>query len=446
MKTVTLVSILATSALLFSAVATTYLIDVVRSTEDSPEPSPQMVTIKADGSVDPASASILRNGNVYTFLSAIDGDVILERNNSVVDGAGHAVGGIYGPLPVFVDYDWRVVDVVTNVTVMDTVVNGGDIIFYGWNTTSNLTIANNTLNNGTGIIFSGSGNIIANNTVNGGRGIGCRGSGNIVSGNYMTNCNYTPGSTNPKPYGIVVSGSHNTIVGNIIAGTIGNAISFTSGACLNIIAGNQILDNYFGIHTTYIFSQGGAEGNIIYFNNFINNGKNVDNEAVATTTISVNSWNNGTFGNFWSDYTGTDANGDGIGDISYTIDSNNTDPYPLMAPVDISKVTIDSLESTPIPTPSPTAAPTPIPTQTPTPTLTPTLTLSPSPTPASPTTLPSEIICAIAVIAIAAIATIALVLIKNKRNKHKEQVKTHSTVLLLQNQVKRQRLDKHKPH
>lgn len=59
-----------------------------------------MVIIKAYGSVDPASAPILRNGDVYTFVGAIDGDVVLERNNTVVDGAEHAVKGIYGPLPV----------------------------------------------------------------------------------------------------------------------------------------------------------------------------------------------------------------------------------------------------------------------------------------------------------------------------------------------------------
>jgi hypothetical protein len=47
-------------------------------------------------------------------------------------------------------------------------------------------------------------------------------------------------------------------------------------------------------------------------------------------------------GNFWSDYNGTDSqNGsyqnqtgsDGIGDTPYVIDANNTDRYPLMAPL-----------------------------------------------------------------------------------------------------------------
>jgi len=37
-------------------------------------------------------------------------------------------------------------------------------------------------------------------------------------------------------------------------------------------------------------------------------------------------------GNYWSDYNGTDANHDGIGDTPYVIDANNADNYPLMTP------------------------------------------------------------------------------------------------------------------
>jgi nitrous oxidase accessory protein NosD len=36
-------------------------------------------------------------------------------------------------------------------------------------------------------------------------------------------------------------------------------------------------------------------------------------------------------GNYWADYEGTDAEGDGIGDTHYSIDSVSDD-YPLMKP------------------------------------------------------------------------------------------------------------------
>ena len=37
-------------------------------------------------------------------------------------------------------------------------------------------------------------------------------------------------------------------------------------------------------------------------------------------------------GNYWSDYAGVDANGDGIGDTPYVILNGGADNYPLMTP------------------------------------------------------------------------------------------------------------------
>jgi hypothetical protein len=41
-------------------------------------------------------------------------------------------------------------------------------------------------------------------------------------------------------------------------------------------------------------------------------------------------------GNFWNDYSGKDSNGDGMGDIPYSISGgNNQDRYPLMEPINL---------------------------------------------------------------------------------------------------------------
>ena len=65
---------------------------------------------------------------------------------------------------------------------------------------------------------------------------------------------------------------------------------------------------------------------------FLNNTRNVQEPRPEYTIFSTNIWDNGTVGNFWDDYHGTDNNNDGIGDTPYVIDGNNQDNYPLVEP------------------------------------------------------------------------------------------------------------------
>ena len=63
----------------------------------------------------------------------------------------------------------------------------------------------------------------------------------------------------------------------------------------------------------------------------------VDNAVQARINMSncVIDWSKNQRGNYWSDYTGIDANNDGIGDTPYAIGSENYDNYPLMAPFEL---------------------------------------------------------------------------------------------------------------
>ncbi|MBC7128183.1 MAG: PKD domain-containing protein [Thermoplasmatales archaeon] len=84
----------------------------------------------------------------------------------------------------------------------------------------------------------------------------------------------------------------------------------------NVIAGNDI-----GLKID------GSSNNTIFLNNFFSN------SIFNARDDSSNFYDNGSAGNYWSDYTGSDGNGDGIGDTPYAIPpGNNRDYHPLMNP------------------------------------------------------------------------------------------------------------------
>lgn len=70
-----------------------------------------------------------------------------------------------------------------------------------------------------------------------------------------------------------------------------------------------------------------SDNNLVYYNDFINN-------ANHASDSDVNSWDNGSKGNYWGDYTSPDVDDDGIGDTPYSIyGGDNEDRYPLMSRV-----------------------------------------------------------------------------------------------------------------
>ncbi len=86
---------------------------------------------------------------------------------------------------------------------------------------------------------------------------------------------------------------------------------------------NSIYENTV-FNSKYGLSVQNSTGNTFYHNNI------VDNIDQAYTDLSANSWYNDELkeGNYWSDYTGQDHNGDGVGDTN--IPWEGLDRFPLM--------------------------------------------------------------------------------------------------------------------
>ncbi len=315
------------SALLMSAVVGIHFVSLAGAYPIGP-PSPDMplITIGSDGSIFPSSTLIIRAGSDYTLT----GDIInysleVRCNNITLDGAGF--------------------------TIRETPSSGyapscGLTIYSNGVTVKNLNIEFRDA----AIEVNGSHNVVRNNTL-------------CSSANIAGNYNEILENVFPRSY-LTVEGDYNTIKGNLLSGR-----SIIAGGNFNKFIANTIEQCiYFAVLP--------SEGtNFFHLNNFINNTLFYNYPDDSTTEIpglnlamlpqdnvSPLRWesipygwkaiypantvfDNGALGNYWSDYTGADANHDGVGDTPYIIGGTLQDNYPLMVPFNISNVPFEPPES-----------------------------------------------------------------------------------------------------
>jgi len=293
----------------------------------------QDLTIDGGGS---GSGILIENSDVYFIIEHCtiyntgsqpgDAGIRLQNtdNGQLIDNdcSNNNIGGI---AVIYSNYN-----TISGNTINFNVVSGIDMTFssdnmisgnivnnnYGWGMfifdCDWITISGNTANNNAqcGILVESSlgdttdYNIIIDNTIN----------HNGWSGIYLARCMYS------------------TISGNYLTGNNHDGMSLYMSNN-NYISKNIIINNGGNIDFQY------SNYNRVYLNNFINNIINLyynsiniwNSPELITYTYGGKTYSNH-LGNYWSDYQGSDNNGDGIGDTPYNIDGDN-DNYPLMDPL-----------------------------------------------------------------------------------------------------------------
>jgi parallel beta-helix repeat protein len=189
-----------------------------------------------------------------------------------------------------------------------------------------------TIRNGTiGINILSSGNAIQGNVaISDGTGMMITGtSDTFIANNTFTECTYGASfiqssydhmignRVGENNVGIYIENSTYTTIENIKIINNTNGIVIENSQNGKIVR-NKILYNQNGMSIT------NSTSNLILRNNFDNT------IQLIMQNSSGNTWDNGVEGNYWSDYNGTDTDGDGVGETD--LPHQSVDNYPLVNP------------------------------------------------------------------------------------------------------------------
>jgi Periplasmic copper-binding protein (NosD) len=324
------------------------------------------IIIKSDGSVTPSGVAMQMEGNTYRITADLNISITVERGNIVLDGANHTLQGP-GTNQNAIAITLRA----SNVTVENLHVNSWKAGVYG--AFNNNTITRNVFMSNYQAIA-----IYADDYIVSGNNISVSSDGAIL---------IDTGATRPQ-------GDNNRIMQNQITNNNWALDILNSNG--TTIMENSVTDNAVVLTLgTQSASVDNAGFQLLYSNNFINNAK-ILNVPIGGPFVSnvvplspAGQWDNGSVGNYWSDYrskypNATEIDNSGIGDTQYSIiDSTTysdnyangtdiqgtailgiaTDRYPVMVP--FSTLIAPNPTSTASPSPSnPNKAPEPFPTLT----------------------------------------------------------------------------------
>ena len=315
-----------------------------------PDPGPDLprIYIRSNGSVDPSTAPIDKSGNNYKLTdNIVMHTVVIQRDNIVLDGSDYMIEGNrswMGIAPRWGDAGNNGIILVgrnhVNITNLNIekftagvrITDSSHINIVGNSFKEEMAVMDTPM----GIVIEASSDVLieSNNfTSISGPAIASNGKNVIIRRNTLTDIiDGIDGS-------ISIEGSLNKITDNKIetaatsirlAEADSNIIArnhITGGVSLVSCSDNQILENnltsirlvigsnntFFDNYVTELELDEFAANNTFYGNTFAAGLEVRFNDAETT------SWDNGTIGNYWEDYNGTDSNGDGIGDSPYVI-------------------------------------------------------------------------------------------------------------------------------
>ena len=269
------------------------------------------ITIKPDGSLDPSSNAIQREGNVYLATTNLNFAINIQKSDITVDGANHTLQGP-GSSKNFI----AITLMASNVTVTNFHMSGWRAGVYG--AYNNNTITNNVfVDNYQGITIYANNYVVSKNSISGSDvavlvdsgALQPQGDNNLIIQNQLTNNNLALD---------ILNSNGTTITRNNVTD---NAVILTLGT----LKANA---NLAGFH-------------MFYLNNFVNN-KQVLHVPFGGPFVSgvvpispAGNWDNGTVGNYWIDYSSKYPNASevdhlGIGDTPYLIEETTrwSSDYP----------------------------------------------------------------------------------------------------------------------